>query len=63
MTHDKFNIYCSPLPATKNFIQWCNSSVWKVGGKIFTICSHLGEGDQQKISFKCSDMSYETLCE
>ena len=63
MTHDKFNIYCSPLPATKNFIQWCNLSVWKVGGKIFTICSHLGEGDQQKISFKCSDMSYETLCE
>ena len=50
MIHDEFNIYCSTLPATKNVIQWCNSPVWKVGGKIFTICSDLGEGDQQKIS-------------
>ena len=63
MTRDEFNMYCSTLPATKNVIQCCNSTVWKVGGKIFTICSHLGKGDQQKISFKCSDMSYEILCE
>ena len=63
MTRDEFNIYCAILPATTNVIQWGNSSVWKVGEKIFTICSHLGEEDHQKISFKCSDMSYKILRE
>lgn len=63
MTRDEFNTYCATLPAVTNVIQWGNSSVWKVGGKIFTICSHLGEGDHQKISFKCSDMSYDVLRE
>jgi len=40
----EFNDYCSSLAATTNVIQWGNASVWKVGGKIFAICSHLGDG-------------------
>ena len=63
MTRDEFDLYCSKLPATTNVIQWGNATVWKVGGKIFAICSHWGPGEDQKISFKCSNMSYQVLCE
>jgi predicted DNA-binding protein (MmcQ/YjbR family) len=41
--------------------QWGGASVWKLGGKIFAICSRWGEGSHTKISFKCSDIAYEIL--
>lgn len=63
MTRDEFDAFCAALPATTNVIQWGNATVWKVGGKIFAICSHWGPGEHQKISFKCSDLSYTLLCE
>ena len=63
MTRDEFDIYCQSLPATTHVIQWGNASVWKVGGKIFALCGKWGDGDDNKVSFKCSDMSYEILCE
>ncbi len=63
MTRDEFDAFCKRLPATTHVIQWGNASVWKVGGKIFAICSHWGPGEHQKISFKCSDLSYTLLCE
>ncbi len=63
MTRDEFNAYCGGLKAVTHVIQWGNASVWKVGGKIFAICSKWGAGDGQKIGFKCSDMSYALLCE
>ncbi len=63
MNRDEFNAYCATLPSTENVVQWGNASVWKVGGKIFAICSYWGEGEFQKISFKCSDLSYQILCE
>jgi predicted DNA-binding protein (MmcQ/YjbR family) len=63
MTRDEFDIYCKSLPAVTNVVQWGNASVWKIGGKIFAICSHWGKGEDQKISFKCSDLSYSILCE
>ena len=63
MTRDEFNDYCQSLHATTNVIQWGNSSVWKIGGKIFAICSVWGKGDAQKIAFKCSDLSYRILIE
>ena len=37
--------------------------MWKVGGKIFAICSIWGDDPHEKISFKCSDLSYQILCE
>jgi len=61
VTRDQFDAYCATLPATTNVIQWGNASVWKVGGKIFAICSNWGEGNQAKFSFKCSDLSYSML--
>lgn len=63
MNRDEFNAYCGSLKGTSNVVQWGNASVWKVGGKIFAICSFWGEGAFQKISFKCSDLSYQILCE
>ncbi len=63
MTRNEFDSFCKTLNSTTNVIQWGNASVWKVGGKIFAICSHWGEGDHQKIGFKCSDFSYMVLTE
>ena len=63
MTRDQFDRFCKGLPAATHVVQWGNSSVWKVGGKIFAICSHLSPGELQKISFKCSELSYTLLCE
>ncbi len=63
MTRDEFNSFCASLPATTNVIQWGNASVWKVGGKIFAICSVWGDGPGDRISFKCSDLSYMMLTE
>ena len=63
MTRDEFDAFCQTLKATTNVIQWGNATVWKVGGKVFAICSHWGKGEQQKVSFKCSDFSYMLLIE
>ena len=63
MTRDEFDAFCGGLPATTHVIQWGASSVWKVGGKIFAICSRWGPGDHAKIGFKCSEMSYAVLRE
>jgi predicted DNA-binding protein (MmcQ/YjbR family) len=70
MTRDEFNNYCQSLKSTTNVIQWEGASVWKVGGKIFAIASNWGpdnpaqnSDDFTKISFKCSDLSYQILCE
>ncbi|WP_025898657.1 MmcQ/YjbR family DNA-binding protein [Sneathiella glossodoripedis] len=63
MTEQEFDEFCASLKATSNVIQWGNSSVWKVGGKIFAICSIWGAGNHSKISFKCSDLSYQILIE
>lgn len=69
MTREEFDIYCASLTATTNVIQWGNASVWKVGGKIFAICSNWGEDIKDpntgkfgiKISFKVSDLAFELL--
>ncbi len=63
MTREEFDAFCRGLKSTTHVVQWGGASVWKVGGKIFAICSHWGPGEQQKISFKCSDLSAQILCE
>ncbi|MGH1349700.1 MAG: MmcQ/YjbR family DNA-binding protein [Methyloligellaceae bacterium] len=63
MTREEFDKFCQKFKSVTNVIQWGNATVWKVGGKIFAICSHWGEGEQQKIAFKCSDMAYMVLIE
>lgn len=63
MERGDFDTFCKGLTATTNVIQWGNSSVWKVGGKIFAICSHWGAVERDCVSFKCNDLSYQILCE
>ncbi len=59
MTRDQFNAYCASLPATTHVVQWGNSDVWKVGGKVFAICGWAESEDA--FTFKVSDLAYEIL--
>lgn len=67
MTRKDFDKLCRSLPKTTHVVQWGGASVWKIGGKIFAVCSDWGAGGTPdansgaKISFKCSDMSYDLL--
>ena len=63
MTREDFDQHCRKLKSATHVVQWGGASVWKIGGKIFAICSHWGDNEQQKISFKCSELSYHILCE
>lgn len=59
MTRDEFNSYCKNLPHTSHVVQWGNSDVWKVDGKLFAVC---GWADNDPaFTFKASDMAYEIL--
>ena len=70
MTREEFDSYCGQMQGTTNVIQWGDASVWKIGGKIFAICSNWsakGETDGElpgpRFSFKCSDLAFELLPE
>lgn len=71
MNRKTFDSYCASLPATTHVVQWGGTSVWKVGGKIFAVCSGWGRDDpvydgavkpaRDRIGFKCSNLSYDIL--
>jgi len=63
MNRQQFDAYCQGFQGVSHVEQWGGASVWKVGGKIFAICSKWGAGRHDKISFKCSDLTYSILCE
>jgi len=63
MIRSEFDACCGALKGTTNVEQWGGASVWKIGGKIFAICSQWGAGSHSKISFKCSDLAYSILIE
>lgn len=63
MTREEFDVYCGAFKGTTHVVQWGGASVWKIGGKIFAICSVWRNGTGEKISFKCSDLGYEVLKE
>lgn len=63
MTRDEFDVFCGDLKSTTHVVQWGGASVWKVGGKIFAICPNRRDTQETKISFKCSDLSFQILCE
>jgi len=62
MTYDEFNTFCASLPATTHVVQWGDSDVWKVGGKVFAI-GGWDDGDAARVTFKVSDIAYEILKE
>jgi predicted DNA-binding protein (MmcQ/YjbR family) len=62
MNYDEFNQFCNALPATTYVMQWRNSHVWKVGGKVFAI-GGLSKGGEPTFTFKTSEQNYWFLSE
>ncbi len=60
MDREGFNTYCGKLKATSHVVQWGNSDVWKVGGKVFAICGW-GEDGRDAFTFKVTPLAYEVL--
>lgn len=59
MTRDEFNSFCASLPQSTHVIQWGNSDVWKIGGKVYALC---GWNDgAPAFTFKVSEMAFEIL--
>ena len=63
LNRSDFDEFCQSLDATTHVVQWGGASVWKVGGKIFAICSQWTDGPGDRFSFKCSDLTYTILTE
>lgn len=59
MTREQFNSFCAALGPTTHVVQWGNSDVWKIGGKVFAICGWAESRDA--FTFKCSDIAFDVL--
>ncbi len=59
MTRDEYNSFCRGLTATTHVVQWGNSDVWKIGGKVFAICGW--NKDTDAFTFKVSEIAFEVL--
>ena len=55
MTLAEIDEVCRALPAVTMVVQWGNSNVYKVGGKVFAIAS------DDSVSFKASEIAYEAF--
>ena len=60
MTYETFNKFCASLPATTHVIQWGESHVWKVGGKVFAI-GGWQKNDKPAFTFKTSEYDFLLL--
>ena len=60
MTYEEFNAFCGGLPATTHVVQWGDSDVWKVGGKVFAI-GGWQKSDKPAYTFKTSDLNFDFL--
>jgi predicted DNA-binding protein (MmcQ/YjbR family) len=56
-----FEAFVLGLPAATLVRQWGDSSVGKVGGRIFALFGGGAAGHPASISFKCSDLAFELL--
>ncbi len=57
MTYEDFNDFCSSLTATTYVMQWGDSHVWKVGGKVFAI-GGWKKNDKPAFTFKTSESDF-----
>lgn len=62
MNYEEFNKFCGSFPATTYVVQWGNSHVWKVGGKVFAI-GGWSKDKQPAFTFKTSEQNYYFLSE
>lgn len=60
MIRAEFNQFCQSFPAATHVVQWGESDVWKVGGKLFALCNS-DEDPTPGITFKTTPMDYEIL--
>jgi predicted DNA-binding protein (MmcQ/YjbR family) len=63
LTPEAFEAACLGLPATTFVVQWGDSRVFKVGGKIFALIGFGEDGGAPRYNFKASDMAFELLVE
>lgn len=63
MTPDAFETFCLSLPGATLVIQWGETHVFKVGGKIFAMASSAAMTGAESYMFKVSDLAYELLIE
>jgi len=61
MTYEEFNAFCGALPATSHVVQWGESHVWKVGGKVFAIGGWEDKLGMPAYTFKVNELSFEVL--
>ena len=59
MNRESFNAYCAAKIGTSHVVQWGNSDVWKVGGKVFALCGWNDGHDA--FTFKVTEMVYDLL--
>ncbi|MEL7042930.1 MAG: MmcQ/YjbR family DNA-binding protein [Pseudomonadota bacterium] len=62
MDLDGYNGFCATLTATEKVVQWGESHVWKVGGKVFAVAGWR-EGDAFAVTFKVTPLSFEIMKE
>lgn len=60
MNYQQFNQFCKSLPATTYVMQWGDSHVWKVGGKVFSV-GGWGPDKLPAFTFKTSDNNFQFL--
>ena len=60
LSYDEYNQFCRSLPATSYVMQWGDSHVWKVGGKVFAI-GGWEKSDNPAFTFKTSELNFEIL--
>jgi predicted DNA-binding protein (MmcQ/YjbR family) len=58
MTAEEIEAIAFSLPAVTKVVQWGDSNVYKVGGKVFAMCHPSGG-----LSFKVSDIGFAVLTE
>ena len=63
MTYEEFNQFCESLTATTYVVQWGDSHVWKVGGKVFAIGGWAKESNKPAFTFKTSERDFYFLSE
>jgi predicted DNA-binding protein (MmcQ/YjbR family) len=62
MTLDSIREHCLSFPQTREQLQWGDSLLFKVAGKMFVIVS-LNVERETRISFKCTPENYADLIE
>ena len=62
MNIQSFNNFCQALAHSTHVVQWGGSHVWKIGGKMFAVCSQPKIGGLG-FTFRCSELSYQLLLE